>query len=162
MKIVGIDLAENAGVSYCDYEDPYLIKCSYLKGLPYEQMNQLLQHIDISQPNIISIEDFVYFGLNAKTSASLLRRLGYFQYHLESLGQTVILIKPNAARKWLESVDIPDELKELKPKDKVYKFLMKYISNKNNVKITNDITDAIALLITQQNLEVDKIRVEMV
>lgn len=158
MKIVGIDLAENAGLAICDYVNPAQIQCTYLTGLPHEQMLQLSNYINLNEQNIICIEDFVYFGLNAKTSASLLKRLGYFQYTLEALSQTVILIKPNAARKWLDTIEFNDKLK---PKERVYKYLKQQIINDNNIKITNDITDAIALVITQQNLALDTLQMRM-
>jgi Holliday junction resolvasome RuvABC endonuclease subunit len=163
MNIIGIDLAENAGVAICSYDNPYDIHCTYLKGLPHEQLNTLSHLINLNETNrnIICIEDFVYFGLNVKTSLSLVKRLGYFQYTLEALNQTVILIKPNEARKWLKNVALPEELQALKPKEQIYKLLKPIIINEQNVKITNDITDALSLLITQQKLALDKIKVQM-
>lgn len=160
MKIIAIDLAENAGLAFCDYETPHKIYCTYLIGSPQDQLQDLESHVDLNEQNIILIEDFVYFGLNAKTSKSLLMRLGYFVYTLEAMNQTVILIKPNEARRWLKEITLPDDLDGKKPKEQIYK-LLKPLIKSDTVKITNDITDAIALIITQQNLSISSLEMEM-
>lgn len=160
MQIIGLDLATNAGMAYCSYGDEYNIKCTMLIGSPYEQILKISELVDLSDKNIFIIEDFVYFGRNAKGTKSLLMRMGFFYHMLEEvLEQTVILMSPNTSRTYLKKLELPASIKNKKKKEQSYHMLLKKFGDlPDDVELTDDITDAISLVLTQQKLDYNELR----
>lgn len=165
--ILSLDIADKMGVAYTFEDKIYTEVISFKKLSAYESANKQLNYIcDFPLDTIILIEEFVYYGnSNRMGQSDLVKRLGFIEYSLISLGYSVTMLNVNSVRKGY-CVDKPKQkriiindkgkykLIGIKPKD----WIQKEINNHTGLKLTNDQTDAILMIMNYKNLSYEDIQ----
>jgi|SRR5688500_5376130 len=134
---VGLDTAETMGVALY-YPKNRLALVTEVKGTPIEQYiyitNNILLPIGNDKEQVLFIIEKLTNFLNAKTTRSLLERIGYLKYTLLSNGQLVEELAPTIARKTLGIRS---------NKRTVQLLFQKY----TEMKLSDNHTDALALVV---------------
>ena len=97
--IIGLDLATRSGIAVLDGET---ITVSTHKGTPIELLSKIESIIRGERVEKVIIERHVHF-LNAKTTRSLIGRIGYIEWSLRKNGHDVIDLFPKKRKELIAS-----------------------------------------------------------
>jgi hypothetical protein len=145
----GLDIATTMGVALWEPES-HVALVTEVKGSPVEQYVYIYNNIILTNRKesyierwvqvedinkiVFTLEQLAYFR-NAKTTRSLLERLGYIKYSLLSVGQEVNEVTATVARRSFGVI-------KKHP-------IMKIFQDRTDMKLTDNHTDALALVIHQ-------------
>jgi len=142
--VVSADLAKKAGFAWIDAEAKFNV--IEISGSVVEQADFC---ISITQPGeLVIIEDFVYFAKSVKTQASLLKRLGVFEFILGGAGREIKLANVNSVR-----------AKFFKGRQKKQQVLEHFRINVNDL-LTDNHTDALLMLLYGLDLDINSVNKE--
>lgn len=178
-NIIALDIADHLGIAYLDNEDTiYTDVLHYPKLDTYLSGKYQLDYItQFPLDSKILIEDFNYYDSNRnRGKITFIKRMGFIEYTLRSLGYDVELLHINENRKKycegkpkqkrVTKINKKGEIKlnkagkpqfnlsGIKPKDWIHTKICQY----TQLSLTNDHTDAILLLMAYLNLEYDNLR----
>lgn len=142
--MIALDLAKKAGYAWNQADHVYV---SSFVGSPIEQMYQVIQLLYNGYTKPILIEELMKFR-NAKTTRSLLRRIGAIEAYLDLFGHEVEFVNLRTVR-----ADI-----EAKNKEEVQTIL----SRQAGFTLTMDEADAAALLIWRGKLAIPALTFERI
>lgn len=142
-KIIGLDVATNCGIAILENNT---LSVGMLNGDPLFQIGEILSYY--SESSIFIIEGFTYFNaVNPKTTAIFNQRLGYIYWRLIEANANVVLYNVNTVRKWL---NIDGQSVKGKQKEIVRKTISEYFGR----KLKTDESDAIALILYHQKIQI--------
>jgi hypothetical protein len=169
--LLALDIADKMGVSWYDGNMIYtdVIQFDKKKTDTYLSANYQLQYItQFPLDTIILIEDFVYFNATHRRGMNeVIKRFGYIEYSLRTLGYTVQLVHVNETRKNYcinkpkqKRIQVTNKkgitknkLDGIKPKDWIHRNICQY----SQLSLTNDHTDAILMVMNYLNLSYEDI-----
>jgi hypothetical protein len=131
-QIVALDIAKTMGVCFHKHPDGNFY-CTAYSGTPQEQLEMLLDVLGDDVKNTLFFIEELNSFVNAKTTRSLLHRVGFIKLTLEKLGAKVEMVNAMAARKFLGA-------KNKKDVGNIFQAL-------DFPKMTDDEADALAIML---------------
>jgi hypothetical protein len=154
---LSMDLATTAG--FAINIDNTIFAFEITEQNPIKQLHRLID-ICISNNfefNKVIAENFVYFGGFAKAQASLLKRLGYFQYSIEWCGCEFELLNLSTVRKTVLTYHKQFIVKGKKPKLQIRDLFRQF-----NSKLSDNHTDAIAMIMQYDAKGIERYTYEII
>lgn len=99
-KIVALDIAKRMGVIFYNHPDGVMF-CTTYEGAPDEQLQMLLDVLGDEVSDCLFLIEELNTFVNAKTTRSLLHRVGYIKLTLEKLGAEVKMLNAMSVRKYI-------------------------------------------------------------
>lgn len=147
--MIALDLAINTGVAI--YKRNTVILYEVTDTNPITQLDSIVKLFPKGSKDIL-IEDYVYFAKSKKTVSSLLKRLGYFEYTLSKFNFDIQLVHPQTYQWYLiKEYNLSGNLKKQKGSSKKKMVINAFLSDYYGNKLTDNMTDALAMLIWKLN-----------
>jgi hypothetical protein len=152
--VIALDIATTTGL--CKYNRNSLTVTEIASVNPITQFKAINKFV--GKDTDVLIEQFVYFGSgnSSATINSLVERIGYIKFKLLELDKKIELINPTSYQSWfIKTFDLKEKLaatkhKKSKKKMVIWEYLKEYYKLP---KLTNNHTDAIAMVIYKNKLE---------
>lgn len=155
--MVALDLAIKAGVAI--YTKNTVNIYEIVNENPVTQLDNTIKLFPKGTKEIL-IEDYVYFAKSKKTVSSLLKRLGYFEYTLSKFNFNIELIHPQTYQWYIiKTYNLSDKLKKQKGSSKKKMVINTFLSEYYGLNLTDNMTDALAMLVWKLNKLPRKINV---